>query len=290
MKEWFQAARPKTLPAAIVPVWAGCVLAYGMQGRYDLSLAVWTLASAILIQVATNFFNDAIDFGKGADTDARLGPRRITASGRASGRAVMAAGGLCLAGAIACSAPLIAARGWPIVAIGIPSLYFAFGYTGGPLPLAYRGLGEIFVMLFFGLVAVAGTCFVQTGEWPTEALMLGFQVGSLSTVLIAVNNLRDIDEDRASGKNTLAVRFGLHFGRVEIATLCLAPHAVAAFWVTSGRPALALWPLVALPIGLVALWIVTQRPPGRDYNKALALSALQLVVFAAGFTVGILVP
>jgi 1,4-dihydroxy-2-naphthoate octaprenyltransferase len=159
-------------------------------------LTLCALLSAILIQVATNFFNDALDFKKGADTAARLGPVRVTASGLLTPRRVVIMGVVMLALACAVALPLIQARGWPMLAIGLPSLYFAWGYTGGPVPLAYRGLGELFVLLFFGLIAVAGTVFVNTGQWFwPQSLLLGFQVGCLSTALIAINNLRDRQED-----------------------------------------------------------------------------------------------
>lgn len=130
------------------------------------------------------------------------------------------------------AAPLIDARGMPILLIGLPSLYFCFGYTGGPLPLAYHGLGELFVILFFGLVAVTGTAFVQTGEWYVDALHAGLQIGCLSTVLIAINNLRDVEEDTRSAKRTLAVRFGKTFARIEIVTLIVAAHALGVHWFT----------------------------------------------------------
>ena len=197
------AARPKTLPAAIVPVWVGCVLAWKLSGNFNLWLALCTVGGAIAIQIATNFFNDAIDAKKGADTEKRLGPTRVTASGMMESKTVMQLATLFLGLAVACGVVLYQARGWPIIAIGIPSLFLAYGYTGGPFPLAYRGLGELFVVLFFGLVAVAGTVFIQTGGWPRESLLLGLQIGLLSAVLISINNLRDreVTPPRASARS-----------------------------------------------------------------------------------------
>ena len=197
-----------------------------MVGTVEWLLAACTLTSATAIQIATNFFNDAIDFAKGTDTDDRLGPQRVTQSGVFSPRVVIMAGFGMAAIAVLLSLPMVAARGWPVIAIGLPSLYFAYGYTGGPFPLAYRGLGDFFVILFFGFVAVIGTVYVQTGRWLAEAVLLGLQVGMFSTVLIAVNNLRDIDGDRASGKRTLAVRFGAEFARWEISLLIFLPHVI----------------------------------------------------------------
>ena len=202
------AARPKTLPAAIVPVWTGSVLAWQLTGLFSWTLALCTLGSAIAIQIATNFFNDAIDDAKGADTEARLGPTRVTASGLLPRKTVYLLATVFLVIASLLAIPLIEARGWIILAIGIPSLFLAYGYTGGPFPLAYLGLGEVFVVAFFGLIAVTGTVFVQTGAFHSEALWLGLTVGCLSAVLITINNLRDIKEDTRSDKKTLAVRWG----------------------------------------------------------------------------------
>jgi 1,4-dihydroxy-2-naphthoate octaprenyltransferase len=277
------ATRPKTLPAAIVPVWAGCVLAWKLSGRFDLALALATLAGAIFIQIATNLFNDAIDAAKGADTERRTGPRRVTASGLLSRRAVMGWAGVFLALAIACGVLLYRAAGWPILAIGIPSLYLAYGYTGGPLPLAYRGLGELFVVLFFGLVAVAGTVFVQTLEWRPEALLLGFQIGLLSAVLISINNLRDREEDAGTGKRTLAVRLGSRPARILVWIEIKLAVFLGLAWFAFAQPWLVLATLPAWTLGLRILWGVFTMPEGMGMNRLLALAALQLVAFAGLF-------
>lgn len=274
------ASRPKTLPAAIVPVWVGCLLAWKTSGVFDSLLAVATLAGAIAIQIATNFFNDAIDASKGADTEKRLGPLRVTASGMMSPRVVMLLGCVFLLVATGCGVILYQERGWPIVAIGIPSLFLAYGYTGGPFPLAYRGMGECFVILFFGLVAVAGTVFIQTGTWPGSSFLLGLQIGLLSAVLISINNLRDRAEDSVTGKRTLAVRFGhraacaILAAEVAGAVLCsfgwlaMAPHG----WVFAGVPVLL--------SGIVLLRGIFLNPPGPAYNRLLALGGVQLICFA----------
>ena len=217
----FLAARPKTLTASLIPVWAGCMVVQKLTGHWDVRLALLTFASCLCIQIACNFFNDAIDHAKHADTERRTGPVRMTASGALSHRAVMLFGGLFLAAACLLALPLIELRGWPIVAIGIPSLYFSYGYTGGPWPLAYKGLGEAFVILFFGLVAVLGTILVQIGTAPVvpgtlvdslavynAGIVLGIQCGLLCAVMISVNNIRDRKEDQTTGKRTLAVRLG----------------------------------------------------------------------------------
>ncbi len=280
--EWLLAARPKTLGAAVAPVFAGFFIGSALGGQpVDWRLLGFTLGSTLALQIATNLFNDALDFRQGKDTTARLGPVRITASGAARPETVMLAGWLTLAVAIALSLPLIVARGLPIVVIGIPSLYFCYGYTGGPLPLAYRGLGELFVILFFGLIAVTGSAFVQSGEWLVGGVVGGLQIGCLSTVLIAINNLRDHAEDSTTGKRTLAVRFGKGFARVEITALILAAHALGLYWWDIGLPRACTLPLACLPPGLFLLLRIWTTTPGPGYNKLLALSGMQLLLFAA---------
>jgi 1,4-dihydroxy-2-naphthoate octaprenyltransferase len=277
------ATRPKTLPAAVVPVWLGCVLAHVLTGTWNPAIAAWTLGGALAIQIATNFFNDAIDFRKGADTEKRLGPQRVTASGLLSPQVVMGIAVACLGIATACGCVLYQHSGWPVIAIGIPSLFLAFGYTGGPFPLAYRGLGELFVLLFFGFVAVLGTVFIQTGTWPAEAWLLGLQVGLLSCVLISINNFRDREEDASTGKRTLAVRFGpgaavaLVWLEIKIAAL----SGIA--WFAFGKPMLMLASLPVFLLGARILWSLFTEPAGPKTNRLLALAGAQLLFFAALF-------
>lgn len=287
LTDWIQAARPKTLGAAVAPVAVGSVLGWKIGGEFSMDLLIATLGSCLCLQIATNFFNDALDHMKGADTAQRLGPRRITATGGSTARTMMNAGWFMLVAAAGFALPLVLARGPAILLIGIPSLYFCYGYTGGPAPLAYRGLGELFVILFFGLVAVMGSAFVQCGEWLGAGLVAGIQVGCLSTVLIAINNLRDIHEDRRSKKRTLAARFGIGFARVEITLLIIAAHATGYYWWQSGFESAFTWPLAVLPLGgLIALW-VWRTKPSQAYNRFLALSGLQLLLFALLLCLGI---
>ena len=277
------ATRPKTLPAAIVPVWAGCVLAWKLTGQFDLLLAACTLGGAVFIQIATNLFNDAIDAAKGADTEMRTGPRRVTASGLVSRQAVIGAGAVFLLLAFACGVVLYQSVGWPILAIGVPSLYLAYGYTGGPFPLAYRGMGELFVVLFFGLVAVSGTVFVQTQQWRPEALLLGGQIGLLSAVLISINNLRDRGEDATTGKRTLAVRMGPKPARIVIWLEIKVAVFLGLAWFAFGLPWLVLATLPLWTLGLRILWGALTMPEGAGMNRLLAMAALQLVAFAGLF-------
>ncbi len=246
-------------------------------------LALCTVGGAIAIQIATNFFNDAIDARKGADTEKRLGPTRVTASGMMSSQSVMRLAMVFLVIAVGFGLVLYQARGWPVIAIGIPSLFLAYGYTGGPYPLAYRGMGELFVILFFGLVAVVGTVFIQTGGWPQEALLLGLQIGLLSAILISINNLRDREEDASTGKRTLAVRFG---PKVAVAVIWLEVK-IAAFaglaWIAFGHPTLAIAGAPVFLLGLRIIWGVITFPPGPAFNRLLALGGVQLIMFAAAY-------
>ncbi|MDA0765424.1 MAG: 1,4-dihydroxy-2-naphthoate octaprenyltransferase [Verrucomicrobia bacterium] len=285
MKAWILAARPKTLPAAIVPVWVGCVLAWKLVGAVDWRLAGFTLAGALCIQVATNLFNDAIDARKGADTEERLGPRRVTASGMLSRRVVYGGAAFFLLLAFACGVPLFLERGWVMLAIGVPSLFLAYGYTGGPFPLAYLGLGELFVVLFFGFVAVMGTVFVQTGEWLWPGAVLGLQVGLLSAVLITINNLRDVEEDRRSGKRTLAVRIGREGMLGVLHGMIYLPMVLTGLGRNFGMPWLLLLSFPWFLLGLTVVHLVKRTEPGPAYNGYLALAALQLVGFAVVVTI-----
>ncbi len=278
---WILAARPKTLGAAIAPVLVGSVLGWKLSGHFCVWLALATLASCMCLQIATNLFNDALDSIKGSDTRERLGPVRITASGMMPPKTVMtvAAGVLVLATLL--SIPLIWYRGWPIIAIGIPSLYFCFGYTGGPMPLAYRGLGELFVVLFFGLIAVTGSAFVQSGQWHIEAVVAGLQVGMLSTVLIAINNLRDVDEDTKTGKRTLAVRFGKTFARWEIAGLYFFTGFFTLYWVLGNWLEFSPWIFPAVLIIQMSVKLIRKvfkNEPSELYNSYLAAAGKLLIM------------
>ncbi|MCE2961008.1 MAG: 1,4-dihydroxy-2-naphthoate octaprenyltransferase [Akkermansiaceae bacterium] len=278
-------ARPKTLAAGLVPVWLGGVLAWKLTGNFDTWLWSCTLLGALCIQVATNFFNDAMDGKKGADGQNRTGPRRLTGTGEMSFGQVMMLGVVFLTGAVIFGAPLVMARGWPILAIGLSSLFLAYGYTGGPFPLAYRGLGEIFVILFFGFIAVMGTVFIQTETWPHEAILLGAQVGLLSAVLISVNNFRDREQDALVGKKTLAVRFGPKFSAGIIWLEIKLAAFLGIVWLMQGYPLFCFSSLPVFVIGMRIIWGVLTLPPGKDFNKLLALAALQLILFAAVFHV-----
>lgn len=283
IKAVISGARPKTLAAGIVPVWLGGVLAWKLTGNFDSWLWSCTLLGALCIQIATNFFNDAVDGKKGADGEGRTGPRRLTGTGEMSFGQVMMLGAVFLTGAVVFGAVLVMARGWPMLAIGLPSLFLAYGYTGGPFPLAYRGLGEVFVILFFGFIAVMGAVFVQTGTWPNESILLGAQVGLLSAVLISVNNFRDREEDARVGKHTLAVRFGPKFAAAVIWLEIKVAAFLGIVWLVKGYPLFGLASVPVFVIGMRIIWGVLTMPPGKGFNKLLALGAVQLILFAGVF-------
>ena len=228
-KVWVLAARPRTLPAALVPVIVGTAIAYleGHAAWLPACLALW---GATWIQIGTNFANDYFDARKGADTADRLGPTRVTQAGLASPRAVLAATAIAFGLAALGGLGLVAIAGWPIVAIGVLSILSGLAYTGGPFPLGYHGLGDLFVFLFFGLVAVTGTVFVQAHTVSPLAWGLSIPVGLLATAIIVVNNLRDAPTDVRAHKRTLAVRFGTRFARVEYTLLVALALAMRRTW------------------------------------------------------------
>jgi 1,4-dihydroxy-2-naphthoate octaprenyltransferase len=278
---WLLAARPKTLTASLSPVLLGTGLAAGFSpNAVPLRLAALALASALCIQVGTNLVNDAQDFEKGADTAERLGPTRVTQSGLLGGRHVMIGAGTFFVVAALLGIPLIVAGGIPILVIGTLSLVAGYAYTAGPFPLAYLGLGEVFVMLFFGVAAVTGMAYVLTGQglWPW-AEVAALQVGLQSSALLAVNNCRDIEGDRRVGKRTLAARFGLRFARIEIAALVAVPYLLGIAWVAAGRSWAALLPLATLPIAVRLVRGVWREPPSRAFNRFLAQTALLQLLF-----------
>lgn len=283
MNPWLLASRPKTLSAAVVPVLMGTGLAIRDGCRIHWLYFACALAGAVLIQIATNLINDALDFKKGADTKDRLGPLRVTAAGLLRPETVMRGACVCLFLAALCGIPLIYRGGWPLLVIGVASIIAAYAYTGGPYPLAYHGLGEIFVMLFFGFVAVGGTFYVLTLQYTTDAAMAGFAAGSLACVILAINNLRDIPNDQASNKRTIAVRIGARGARMEIVLFAVVPFVAV---VTLRDPSLLLV-LASLPLAILVLRCV-HRSEGAVLNRCLAMAGGLQWAFGVLFTVGCL--
>lgn len=286
LQSWILATRPKTLTASAVPVLVATGLAFTVSPQLNLWISLFALLSSFCIQIGTNFINDALDFKKGADTAARLGPVRVTQSGLLSMQQVHLAGLLFFGLAIVFAVPLILRGGWPIAFLMSLSVVCGYGYTGGPKPLAYSGLGDLFVLLFFGLASTIAVYYLQTGFIDVRAVLAGTQIGLLATVLIAINNLRDCVEDSRTGKRTLVVRFGETFGRYEIALLAFLPFALGFLWIPLGYTLVTLLPFATLPIAVKVVKNIWSTPPSREYNKFLAMSALLHLAFGLMMCVG----
>ena len=283
---WLQAIRPKTLSAGAVPVIIGIGLAYG-QGSGRLLPALAALAGALLIQIGTNLSNDYYDFRRGADTSERLGPVRVTQSGLVPPEVVLAASLFCFAAAFAVGLYLVALGGWPIAALGVASLLCGFAYTGGPAPLAYLGLGDIFVLAFFGFGAVGGTYFVQTGSLTPAVAWASIPAGALGTAILVVNNLRDAATDAKAGKRTLVVRWGAFAGKVEycamLAAAFAAPLVMWLLGISRGWPLLS-W--LCVPLALRPLRRVLKQH-GAALNPALGGTARLQLIFGILFAFGL---
>ena len=275
---WFLACRPKTLSVSLSPVLVGSAVAW-----HDSGVLLWLplLAAALgagLIQIGTNLFNDVGDFLRGTDTPDRLGPKRAAAEGWLSVRAIRAGAWLCFALAFVCGIYLVWHGGWPIVAIGLASLAAGWAYTGGPKPIAYGPLGEAFVFLFFGLVAVGGSYYLQTLSLTPLALLAATLVGLHAAAVITVNNYRDLDGDARNGKNTLAVRLGRSATRRIYAGQMLAPYLLLPLLGGLGWPAVL--PALSLPLALRLIRRFHAEAPGPVFNQILASTAGLQLVFA----------
>jgi 1,4-dihydroxy-2-naphthoate octaprenyltransferase len=275
---WFLACRPKTLSVSLSPVLVGTAVAW-----HDTHRLLWLplLAAALgaaFIQIGTNLFNDVGDFLRGTDTPGRLGPRRAAAEGWLSVRAIRGGAWLSFALAFACGIYLVGHGGWPIVVIGLASLAAGWAYTGGPKPIAYGPLGEVFVFVFFGLVAVGGSYYLQALAVTPTVLLAATLVGIHAAAVITVNNYRDLDGDARSGKRTLAVRLGRQALRRIYALEMLAPYALLALLAGLGWPAAL--PLLALPLALRLILRFHRQTPGPVFNQILAATAGHQLLFA----------
>lgn len=275
---WFLACRPKTLSVSLSPVLVGTAIAW-----HDSATLLWLplLAAAFgaaFIQIGTNLFNDVGDFLRGTDTPERLGPKRATAEGWLTPDKVRAGAWLSFALAFLCGIYLVWHGGWAIVAIGLASLAAGWAYTGGPKPIAYGPLGEIFVFVFFGLVAVGGSYYLQTLSLTPIALLAATLVGIHAAAVITVNNYRDLDGDAKNGKNTLAVRLGRPAIRRIYTAEMLAPYALLPLLADLGW--LAALPLLSLPLALGLIRRFHREAPGPVFNTILAATAGLQLVFA----------
>ena len=291
MKIWLMAARPRTLPAAIAPVLVGTAAAvYAVDDLPRVAGFLVALLGSILIQIGTNLANDYSDAKRGADTADRLGPVRVTSAGLATPRRVLVATYVAFALAVACGIYLTILAGPVILIIGALSIAAGVLYTGGPRPYGYAGLGEIFVFLFFGLVAVNGSYYVQLEDLDGLPFGLSIAVGLLSTAILVVNNLRDIETDRRAGKNTLAVRLGRAATRTLYAGMAFGAFAVLLLTLLlEDGPWEAALGLLALPLLLKPLAAVRDRTDGPALNAALAGTGALLGVFSLLVAIGLLI-
>ena len=280
------AARLRTLPAAVAPVLVGTALA-ATRGSIDWIAVAAAILGALFIQVGTNLSNDYSDARRGADTEDRLGPVRVTAGGLVPPRQVLVATYLSFAMAVLCGVYLIAVAGPVLLLIGAASILAGILYTGGPRPYGYEGLGELFVFLFFGIVAVTGSYYVQQQNLPWEAFALAVPVGLLASAILVVNNVRDIDTDRRAGKRTLAVRLGRdRTRRLYAAMVAIAYFSAPIPWIAGPLSAWLLLPLLTVPLAVRLVRIVATHTDGPTLNEALAgtgmLEFLFCVLLAGG--------
>lgn len=283
---WVQAARPKTLPAAAAPVLVGAGAAWASH-RFALVPAFAALLGALLFQIGANLANDVFDHKRGADTAERLGPARVTATGLLSPERVLAGMWVVFALSVPIGLYLAHVGGWPIIALGVTAIISAIAYTGGPFPLGYNGLGDVFVFLYFGLAAVCGTCYVASGEVTPAAWLAAVPIGMLATAILVVNNLRDLATDKAAGKRTLAVRLGRQGTLAEYSLLIGLAYALPIVMALARvcKPwALLTW--LSLPLAARLLKQV-RTLQGRALNQVLAHTARLELVYGALLALGL---
>ncbi len=285
---WIMAARVRTLPAAVAPVLVGTSLALG-DGTFDPFAFLAALLGALFIQVGTNLSNDYSDARRGADTEDRLGPVRVTAGGLVPPRQVLIATYVTFGLAVLCGIYLVIVAGPILLLIGAASILAGVLYTGGPRPYGYEGLGEVFVFLFFGIVAVVGSYYVQVQKLPWEAFAEAVPVGFLASAILVVNNVRDIDTDRRAGKRTLAVRLGRERTRDLYAALIVGAFITAPLpWLLGSMTAWLLLCWLAIPLAIPLVRTVRTRTDGRSLNQALAGTGKLQLAFCVLLSAGIL--
>ena len=284
-RAWILASRPKTLTAGAVPVLVGTAVAHA-AGGIAFGPALAALLGALAIQVGTNFANDVFDFVRGADTEARLGPLRAVQAGLLSPRDMKLGMGVAFAVATLMGIYLVAVAGWPVVVIGVASVASGIGYTGGPFPLAYRGLGDLFVLLFFGFVAVLGTVYVQRLAVPPLAVWAAIPVGALATAVLVVNNVRDRVTDAQAQKRTLVVRWGRRFGLIEFAVCLGLAYFIPVALAAGGYGPWVMLCLASTPWA-VAVFRSVLSGEGEVLNRALGETARLLLLYGVLWALGL---
>ena len=285
---WWAAVRPRTLTLAASPVLAGSALGWAETGSLLWLPAVGAMLCAVLIQIGTNLYNDAADFERGTDTPERLGPARVTAQGWLTAAAVKRGANLCFGIAFAIGIYLSVVGGWAILLLGLASLAAAYAYTAGPRPIAYGPTGELFVLVFFGLAAVGGSFYLQSGHLGADALIVGALLGLPAAAILLLNNYRDLDTDRRAGRRTLCHYLERNGARRLFAALLLVPLALALWPGLPGTPWIA---LAALPVALLLTRRIYVTPPSPALNRLLGATAQYQLLLAVLLSVGLhLVP
>lgn len=287
LQAWLLAIRPKTLPAAVSPVLVGTALAMA-DGVFAPWPATAALVGAVLIQIGTNLANDYFDYVKGTDIEGRKGPTRVAQSGLISIAHLRLGIAVTFVLAALVGLYLVSVGGWPILVIGAASLISALAYTGGPFPLGYHGLGDLFVFLFFGLVAVCGTYYVQALSLTAAAVVAAVPIGTLTVAILVVNNLRDIETDRQTGKRTLAVMIGPQGTRLEYIVLLAVAYGVSVmFWLVGWSKVWVLLPWITAPLALRLIQTLYRTTQGQPLNRALAGTANLDLAFGLLFALGL---
>jgi 1,4-dihydroxy-2-naphthoate octaprenyltransferase len=285
---WVMAARLRTLPAAIAPVLVGTSVAI-QRGVFRPGAFVAALLGALFIQIGTNLANDYSDAKRGADAEDRVGPVRVTAGGLVPPRQVLVATYVTFGLAVVCGLYLVAVSGVELLFVGIASIAAGVLYTGGPRPYGYEGLGELFVFLFFGIVAVTGSAFAQLQAWPWEAFVLAVPIGLLAAAILVVNNVRDMDSDRRAGKRTLAVRLGRDRSRLIYALMIYGAYLVAPLpWLGGALSPWLLLPWLTAPLAVRLVRTVRRHADGPTLNEALAQTGMLQLVFGLLLSAGVL--
>ena len=285
---WKLAARPRTLPAASAPVIAASAAAFA-DGAFDPLPALAALLGALLLQIGANFANDLFDFQKGADTAERTGPLRVTSAGLVTPKEIQMSMAVVFGLAALCGVYLALHAGWPVIAIGVLSILGALAYTGGPYPLGYHGLGEVAVFIFFGLAAVCGTYYVQALRLSPAAVWTAVPLGLLTVAILIVNNLRDIATDRASGKHTLAARFGAAWTQREHVGVVSAAYLMPiGMWLSGATSAWVMLSWLSLPLAF-PLFKKVRTLTGRELNPVLAQTGQLELAYALALALGFVV-
>ncbi|MCZ7602171.1 MAG: 1,4-dihydroxy-2-naphthoate polyprenyltransferase [Melioribacteraceae bacterium] len=287
IESWLLASRPKTLPAAVMPVFVGTSIAIH-DGLFNPIAAIVALLCSLLIQIGTNFVNDLHDYLKGSDKKDRLGPVRVLVSGLISENEMRIGIAVVFSTAFILGMYLVYLAGWFIFIIGVLSLIAGYAYTAGPYPLAYNGLGDIFVFIFFGFVGTIGTYYVQAQEITMLVFWSSIPVGALITNILVVNNYRDLEEDKIAGKNTLAVKFGSTFAKMQYLIFMILSYSILLLvYFTYKQSIYVFLPLLTLPIAIKLVSMIFKLS-GKDLNSTLALTAKLSAVYGILFAVGIL--